>query len=427
MVPNHVTYPQNVVNCATCHATEAAQTLVFTRPSVYACTSCHDDLVFSDQTAPVGGVKHTMDLPSTANCAMCHHEADLRARHTDTAQVEAAKFSAQILGVTSTAPGEKPVVKFVITNPLDGNKPWKLTDAPFTQPGGASTLAVLIGWSNSDFQNAGAGANFGQPVNINLLAPAGGAVLAGPDEADGSYTITSGVAVPAGAEGSGTAVLQGHPGFMPEGATVALRLPMKNVSYAFAITDAAPVARRTTVSIDKCNACHQNLSLHGNNRTGDVTTCLVCHNTEATDGSRRPNAKAPGALGTDGKLEEGIDFKYMIHSIHSKRSMNADGITVYGYGGTSYDFGHATYPQVAANCQACHEPGKYQQPGASANGTTTYAGGELMPGADNLRTTKYLATCGACHASATGKEHIKTNGGATGATQAEIDAVNYVR
>jgi OmcA/MtrC family decaheme c-type cytochrome len=181
------------------------------------------------------------------------------------------------------------------------------------------------------------------------------------------------------------------------------------------------VARRSVVDINKCNACHDNLSLHGNNRTGDITTCTICHNTEATDAARRP----AGTPGVDGKLQEGIDFKYMIHSIHSV-GMNVGGnpVVIYGYGGSVNDFSEVTYPQVASNCQACHRAGTYQQPAAAAYGTSLNVGASLTDGADNLRTTKYAATCGACHTVAPQAAHIEQNGGRTGVTQSQIDAVN---
>ena len=154
----------------------------------------------------------------------------------------------------------------------------------------------------------------------------------------------------------------------------------------------------------------------------------MCHNTEATDGSRRPNYTTAGTPGVDGKLEEGIDFKYMIHSIHGTALGN--GIVVYGYGGSVNDFRDVTYPQVASNCLACHNAGTYLQPLAptstlaGANGTTVFAGADRTGTADNLRTTKYKATCGACHGTGAQQSHIQQSGGATGVTQAEIDAVN---
>ena len=75
---------------------------------------------------------------------------------------------------------------------------------------------MLIGYSNADFTNAGAtNTTFGQPININVLAPAGGSTGLGRQAADGSYIVTSGTAIPATATGQGTAAIQGHPAFDP--------------------------------------------------------------------------------------------------------------------------------------------------------------------------------------------------------------------
>ncbi len=191
-------------------------------------------------------------------------------------------------------------------------------------------------------------------------------------------------------------------------------------------------SRRSVVDIAKCNVCHFKLSLHGNNRTGDVTTCTICHNTEATDGSKRAGAPTPYL---DGKNQEGIDFKYLIHSIHGTALGN--GIVVYGYNslnaatggapGLPNDFRDVTFPQVASNCQACHvaaTSSTYLQPSSAANGTSTDALDGTSGGVANLRTTKYAATCGACHGTPTMTSHIQQMGGAWDVTQAQIDAVN---
>lgn len=414
ITPAEITYPQSIANCATCHA--GAQGARWnTAPSRKACGSCHDDVSFVSP-APAGMRAHFVPVTNDTVCAGCHSPSAIVGYHADPARTEAAKILPVITSVTNAAPGQFPVVKFAITNPtVTPATNYDLATSPyFTQSGGASTLSVLIGFSNADLQNAGGNMRYAQPININLLSLPAGSTLV--KEADGSYTLTSGVAIPANATGSGTVAIQGHPAFSSGGAV--LRIPMKNVSKAFAITDTAAKARRVVVDINKCNACHANLSLHGNNRTGDITTCVVCHNSDATDGSRRP---ADGTAGVDGKLEESVDFKYMIHAIHGT-ALN-DGITVYGYGGSVHAFGEVTYPNVPSNCQACHTAGTYQAP-LGLSGTTMSTGADKVDGADNLRTTRYLATCGACHAPEAQRSHMLSNGGAEGVTQEQIDAVN---
>ena len=120
---------------------------------------------------------------------------------------------------------------------------------------------------------------------------------------------------------------------------------------------------------------------------GSVAVCAMCHNTEATDVGRRP-----AAGGIDGKSQETVDFKAMIHGIHSAQ------VVIYGFGGSVNDFRDVTYPGYPANCQACHispDPDDfpvvftYAQPAVASFGTTTNVGADLAGNTDNLRTTKW--------------------------------------
>jgi OmcA/MtrC family decaheme c-type cytochrome len=403
---SHVGYPQDVRDCTTCH-TGANADVWKTKPSAHACTSCHDDVVFAGTTPGANQVAHPSNVAATDNCSSCHNPGFITTSHARIDQLEAAKIKYEILEITKTAPGEFPVVKFKVFNPADSTAYDIKTHAYFTQPGGASSLGVLIGWSNADFRNVGANATYGQVVNINALTTA---VANG----DGTFSVTSTVAVPADAKGSGTVAIQGHPAMVVNGAAV--RLPVTNVEGVRHHRHHPGQAARGR-SIDKCNACHGNLSLHGSNRTGDITTCTMCHNGEATDRSKRP------ATGTtaDGKVEESIDFKTMIHAIHGNQE-RAAGIVVYGYGNSVNDFSHVAYPNVLANCAACHVAGTYAETKATT-GVTVGTGADAADVTDNLRTTKQAAVCSSCHQNALVKSHLQQNGGAFGATQAQIDSV----
>jgi OmcA/MtrC family decaheme c-type cytochrome len=414
IIPEEITYPQGINNCATCH-TGPAGARWNTNPSRYACTACHDTTAFTSPP-PTGMTLHTAGVQADDSaCSGCHTPTTIQNQHKNLPYEESKKYLASIGTVSYTTATSTLSVAFSIVDPTNANTPYALTDAPFTQTGGASRLALDIDFANAEFTNDGNGVNYGQPLSINLLSLPANATLAGP--AAGVYTLTVTTALPAGATGSGTVALEGHPGFDP--GTGVTAIPMKSVSKAFAITGTSATARRSVVSMTKCNACHFNLSLHGGNRTSDLNLCLGCHNTEATDGSRRP---ASGAI--DGKVSEGIDFKYLIHKIHgNKGPVGGEGIVVYGFGGSVNDFRTVAYPNVLANCQACHVAGAYQEPNAAARGTTTDAGADKAATADNLRTTKYLATCGGCHGTGTMTSHMEQMGGTTGVTQAQIDAV----
>jgi OmcA/MtrC family decaheme c-type cytochrome len=433
LIPEEITYPQRIVHCDTCHTGAEGQRWN-TNPSIYACTSCHDSISFVSPP-PTGLTLHTGGVATDADCTGCHGatstgKRNIKIAHSVPAETEAKKLLPQFGTVTYDATANTLAAQFRIVDPTNANAPYALTNSYFTQAAGASSLTMLVAFKNADFTNAGqTGTTFGQPLNVNLLALPAGSTLSAQD-ASGYYTLTVTNALPAAAitpavAVGGTVAIQGHPAFLV--GTVVTRIPMPNASKSFTInlrtgSTTAPAARRAVVNIDKCNDCHFNLSLHGNNRTGDITTCTTCHNTEATDGSRRPNFTTPGALGADGKLEEGIDFKYMIHSIHGTDLGGA--ITVYGFGGSVNDFADVKFPNAPSNCLACHDAGTYQAPVAAALGTSTFAGADRASGADNLRTTKGLATCGACHRAGTMQSHMIQMGGTTDVTQAQIDAVN---
>ena len=103
---------------------------------------------------------------------------------------------------------------------------------------------------------------------------------------------------------------------------------------------AVAVARRSVVDIvNQCDDCHDQLTLHGDSRTDEPQLCVICHNPRNTDISRRPkNGDGTVNVGitADGKKEESIDFKRMIHGIHSA-AMREEPFVVYGFGSyTSY-------------------------------------------------------------------------------------------
>lgn len=446
-----VVFPQDVRNCSNCHDGAAGASNVTTQgdnwktqPSMGACGACHDDVYFGTAPDPAkpyqtkahsGGV-----MGDNSNCALCHaagkftDSKDIAVAHNFPARLKAAtaKFKYNILSATPTTAGGFPVVTFSVTDPTNADAPYDIkTAAAFTAAGGASTLNVKFGWSTSDFGNDSSGQSFGQPVTINALT------AAVPGAAAGTYTVTSTVAVPATQTGTLRVMMDGHPaGDVSTAGTFADRLPVTSVFKDFAITGAV-TARRIVVDVVKCNVCHDVLSLHGNNRTDEAGVCAICHNPNATDASRRPGA--PGALtgGTDGKLEESIDFKTMIHAIHAgqadKGGFRTNGITVYGFGGSVNDYSKVVFPGKLNDCSTCHAGSSYQLTGTwgapTANGilgNTISTGASTTDPADNLRITPIAAVCSSCHDSAATKLHMQDtfNGGNFSATQAAISAAN---
>jgi len=443
------TFTQDVRNCTRCHdgASSAQGDNWKTQPSMAACASCHDNVYFTAQPDPAKPYQ-TEPHPAgpaadSSTCALCHGPgkvADVAVMHNFPARFKTAsgKFKFNIIDAAPTTVTGFPVVTFSVTDPSNGDAPYDIKTHPAFTTAGVSSLGLKLGWTatgRADVGNDSSGANFGQPVSINLLNNA--AVV--PGAAPGTYTVTSTVAIPAG-QSTLRVTMEGHPAgdvsstgptsddiTLPPG-TFADRLSAKSVFKDFAI-DSTALPRRSVVEIAKCNVCHDVLSLHGNNRSDEPQVCAVCHNPNATDKARRI-----GGPFVDGKAEEAIDFKTMIHAIHageaSKGGFREKGITIYGFSGAN-DFSDVVFPGKLNNCTACHSDTSYQLGGAwsspTANGilgSTFDTGASATDASDNLRISPTAAVCSSCHDSAASKLHMEVqNGNANfSATQAILDA-----
>lgn len=244
------------------------------------------------------------------------------------------------------------------------------------------------------------------------------------DNGDGTFTVTSPVALPSTTVGSGVIAVDGHPaGDFDGDGTYSDRVPVTNVVQAFAITDESAEDRRDVVNIASCNQCHDVLSLHGNNRTDNPQMCVICHNDDATDIEVRPSE----AEAADGKIEEAIDFKYMIHAIHAGQEdlhgFREEGIVVYGFGGSINDFSEVRLPAGTdnlRNCQGCHRSGTFDVPiDENVLPTTILTGVNLSSPDDDTNITPTAAVCSSCHDSVESKTHISQQGG-------QFDFVPYV-
>jgi OmcA/MtrC family decaheme c-type cytochrome len=432
-----VGFPQDLGNCTKCHdpALAADANNYKNVPTQTACGACHDLTWFGAVgSIPAGWTAHPGGpMTDDSACNACHAAgsplgADVI--HFVPGVAASAKFAYTVVSVTNTTAGSMPSVTFKVTDPTNANAAYNiLTDPAFAnlndpatgKPDGANALSVVIGYSTADLQNAGTGSNPGQPIRINALSNP-------TNNNDGTFTVTSTVAIPATATGSGLVSLQGHPADTTTSPPRA-RVPVQDAIMYFAITDAKVTARRTVVDINKCNVCHglgtniaAGLSVHGNNRTGRIESCVTCHNSNATDINRRPTT----GVGIDGLAEQAIDFKVMIHGIHGadyRSSIGATGIVVYGFGGTANDFRDVGFPGIISNCEACHVAGSYGPISLPIGATTISTSGNAADPTGFLRVTKNAAVCSSCHASTLFMDHMQQNGGQWGLTQAQIDAL----
>jgi OmcA/MtrC family decaheme c-type cytochrome len=321
---SHVAFPADVRRCDVCHeqgtmaAPQAANYL--TKPSRAACGACHDDVNFAS------GDKH-VDLPQVSDnqCANCHTpegELDLDAsiKGAHTIPTEAKALTGVVFDMVRTTdgkPGQKLTVQFRIKDKA-GN--------PIT-PNDMTSLSLVMGGPTVDYSSY---------VSENTRTATGSE----------TYSYTFQRAVPEDAKGTWAVWIQGYKNFiLLEGTKKEQTVRDAGINKAlyFGVTDATPAPRRAVVAQANCLRCHQALSLHGGSRN-QVEFCIVCHNPNETDTTRRPAAQNP---------PESVHFKTMIHKIHTGEELTQD-FTIFGFGNTPINFNEVLYPGDRRNCAACH-------------------------------------------------------------------------
>ena len=175
---------------------------------------------------------------------------------------------------------------------------------------------------------------------------------------------------------------------------------MQNFVEPFAVTDTTVVSRRQVVDDAKCENCHSNLSLHGDNRNDGTGYCQTCHQPWATDEAVRPEGEG---------APQSIDFRYMIHKIHATVELETC-YTVYGYRSSFHDEWCAMEEFVGdlRNCETCHVDDSYTLPlndGLEAVTTPRDYWTPMLP---------ETASCLSCHDSSSTAVHAQSNTTALG-------------
>jgi OmcA/MtrC family decaheme c-type cytochrome len=452
-----VVLPQDIRNCTKCHDgsdPDTPQGDAWQTPSIAACGSCHDDVDFSDGTNHDGGAQ------TDGTCLTCHDGTIAKTTvtaHEIPAQLARANYQFNIIDVTG---GATPSIQISVTDPVS-TTPYDLTTDEFTGPG--ARLAVVIGWGITDdpiidFNNTGGTTTTGPPndkptaaipLSIDPVAACGAGIAdwtCTPDSPSaGVYTLTKLSALPASATGTGRVGFEGH---VAADFTIPTvfddEVPVTSVVKDFVITGTL-TPRRQVVDIAKCDNCHDFLSLHGGNRNDEPALCVICHNPNATDIGRRPIATdTPVLPTTDGKVEEAIDFKTLIHGIHAgqrdEHGFRETGLVVWGFpgapcdafggalGSCEHDFSHVRFPGILQDCDTCHLPGTYELEGVweypTTNGilSTTISTLVNTDPADDLNISPTAAVCSSCHDSLLARSHMTVPGSALfGETQDNIN------
>jgi OmcA/MtrC family decaheme c-type cytochrome len=173
-----------------------------------------------------------------------------------------------------------------------------------------------------------------------------------------------------------------------------------NKVLSFSVDGTTVVPRRTVVATANCNKCHSYLTVHGENRN-QVEMCVLCHNPVESDKALRPAAQLP---------EQSVDFRMMIHKIHTGEELGAPYI-IYGFGGSVNDFSEVRYPAMGPtgsagdrrNCAMCHVNSSEQLPLSAGHANVNDPRGYINP------VGPASAACLSCHVSIDAASHALLN------------------
>jgi OmcA/MtrC family decaheme c-type cytochrome len=462
-----VIYPQDVRNCATCHDESDADTpdashwrTVSNRD---ACGTCHDDINWA-----AGGHPGGLTFSDDTQCNDCHgpnatvNGGAVRVpnAHQIPLDVQSAKFRYEVVSVTDAGGGtleggDVPRITVRVVDPTNGDAPYDIQspDNPFLQS--SSGLRVDLAWTTADFSNMLNPANTAttppfQPMQIFFAN--GTSVVPGViNNGNGTFTTSAPFALPnrtdlfpADADanlenGALVAIMEGRPRVDTDGdgtADSSAQIAAAGATFGY---DGVTTPRRKVVEITRCNQCHEVLSLHGGNRTDNTELCTTCHNPNATDIRQRSagaclnaettNASAKQAPMRGATADVPIDFRYMIHAIHSGPAAE---YVVCGNGNSVHDYREVHYPGKLNNCEGCHVPptstntSYYGRDPATVLSVSIDAGVDrTVLGNDELGISPTTAACAGCHTGSLALAHMRQNGGVIGgAKQANGAVVN---
>ncbi len=404
-----VVFPRDLRDCAVCHqgAPQANETLYGI--SRRTCAGCHPEGWFGATTitdavhfAHPGGPQ-----ADDVECRGCHVAAtaahpkvyapiaDIHVQPHHSPYFDRARL--EIVSVANVRPGAAPTVRFRLhdrlgeISPIGAAVPAYDTTSPFPSPVMRS-LAFLPdhnGWMAITVNGPTAPAYGYQPLLSEL--PPNPDIYALTADAQGIFTYQFVSTLPADAGGTWAVGFDARRRVarttLYDPATDTFRWPYTGEgpseppvnpivyvdtatgTYTAGVADAA-VPRRRVVAQEKCYRCHDPIEVHGTVRSR-VEYCLMCHTAGATDRGQRPgvayvsNGNTNLAATLDGIEERSIEFKVLIHRIHTGGRTGAASLeaiepfVVYGRWGTIMFFDEGIFPGDLANCTTCHEGKSY--------------------------------------------------------------------
>ncbi|HET7754027.1 MAG TPA: OmcA/MtrC family decaheme c-type cytochrome [Anaeromyxobacteraceae bacterium] len=452
-----VNLPQDIRNCAVCHRPEAPDAgQILAVPSKRTCRGCHVHIWFDSATPPVGpsgtayyephppvpGFPFVGSIPS-ATCVVCHGDgspfvnARISVAHVEphhSADYNPLTFT--IVDVANAVAGQDPTVTFDVAD----------KNGPITDLTVLDTMSLTMSGPTHEYsyvQNflsvpviSGSGA--AKTVNATPVAGTPGRYqLAFTDRTSGPFA--GGKAIPAGASGTWAISLEGRrvnaaltASERAKGTLAATAnfydKPNNPVRYV-AVAGGAVEERRTVVTIDRCNACHGVLSLHGGQRN-DTKYCVFCHTYDATDWGTpaltgatagRPKVDANGVVTVDlaktpdNVEERSIQLKNMIHKIHTGESLELTRpFVIFGFRNSINYFDEVRVPPLGRmRCSSCHEGDSFLLESVPADSAPTISNetstimhtGTPSHAATENQNPAMRSACLSCHDTARAKEH----------------------
>lgn len=327
-------WPQDVRNCESCHTGGDDSENFKTAPQTSACTACHDDV------NPISGENHPGGRKDETTCATCHEpdgdefDASVTGAHvipTRSEQVQGVHL--EVVDV-QTAPGDPVQVTFKVT---DG-------DGVSIAPADMDYLGVTLAGPTGDYVTR---------TTETIFRATSETPPAVEEARDGAFTYVTQFVVPEDDGGASYALsLEGYVMEAIDGVEDPVRIAGFNPVNYFTSGEGGATPRRQVVDIELCNACHNQLALHGSMRQ-NTEYCVLCHNPMATDEAQQPEE-------VEG-LPTSINFRVLIHRLH-RGAEATQPLQVYGFGNRLFDFSHVEFPGNLADCQTCHLPGTYGLP-----------------------------------------------------------------
>lgn len=419
-----IAFPRDQQNCTTCHVGGTESDRHRTTVTREACGSCHDSTWFGSLPVPATMDSHAGGVfTSDVACATCHvaemtAEFDLSVEGSHVIPTRSEQLPGFAYDIVSTAlAGSQLSLVFTVENG-DGS--------PVTSLATLSSINVLVNGPTSDYRLDN---YYRRDIKAISVYDAGSATwsVTLPNRTATDPYFPNGSVVPPGSSGTFAVGLEARrtvavPGYgnVTEGAP-------NPVAY-FSVDGSDVMPRRTVVETETCNVCHDRLTLHGGQRF-EVEYCVMCHNPQNVDWNQRPKTGGVGtnvnlAATEDGIEERSIDFRSMIHKIHTDDELDASApYVIYGFGGRSYFFDGGRFPGDTRRCTTCHEDGTYliesipeDALSVIANETDDIAHlGTIkhQPGEPEL--SPITASCIACHDSDGARVHAELNTNASGA------------